>query len=211
MPNSMMHLEVTTAQASKHPGRPCGDVVACRRTPAGTLIVVGDGIGSGIRAHIAAEMCVQRIMELFRLGFSQRKAVKSVARSMTQQRSPDRPYAAFSVAWIRTDGMATILAYEAPEPIVIGSGHADRLVVRSVPLGEAVVAESQCYLTPGTALLLMSDGITQSGLGTRFSVGWGTEGVTRFVNESLAESVKVDSLPNSILRRAKSPLGTRRR
>lgn len=203
MPNSI-HLELTTAQSPKHPGRPCGDVVACRRTTAGTLIVLGDGIGSGIRAHIAAEMCVCRIMELFRLGFSQQKAVQAVARSMTQHRSPDQPYAAFSVAWIRTDGMATILSYEAPEPIVIGNGHADRLTVRNVPLGEATVAESNCYLTPGTSLLLMSDGITQAGLGTRFPIGWGMEGVTRFVNESLAEPVEVDELPDRIRRRAKT-------
>ena len=204
MPHSTIHLELTTAQSSKHAGRPCGDVVASRRTPAGTLIVLGDGIGSGIRAHIAAEMCVQRIMELVRLGFSQHKAVQSVARSMTRHRSPDRPYAAFSVAWIRSDGMATILGYESPDPIVLGPGHADRLAVRNVPLGEAIVTESQCYLTPGTSLLLMSDGITQAGLGTRFPIGWGTDGVLRFINESLADSVAPEDLANQILRQARS-------
>ncbi len=202
MPKSI-HVELVTRQSSKWPERPCGDVVACRRTLAGTLLVVGDGIGSGIRAHIAAEIGVRRIMELFRLGFSQHKAARAVAESMNRYRAPDRPYVAFSIAWIRADGMATILSYEAPPPLIIGDQHAELSTVRNVPVHCGTIGESNCYLRPGNALVLMSDGITQAGLGTHFPYGWGSDGVARFTNDCLSEGYPIAGLPERIHRQAR--------
>jgi len=55
---------------------------------------------------------------------------------------------------------------------------------------------------PGEGLLLMSAGITQAGLGSGLPSGWQTEGVARFVNDRLAEGIKLDVLPDLIRREA---------
>jgi hypothetical protein len=191
------------AQSSKRPGAPCGDVVRCDRSMAGTTFVCVDGIGSGIRAHIAAEMCTSRVFEMLRLGYSQHKTVDAVVRTMEQARDPERPFAAFSLARVRNDGMATVLSYDAPTAVLVSHHHAAGLPPRTVRLGGALVTEANCYLEPGDGLMLFSDGITQAGLGSGLAMGWQSEGVVRYLNDCLADGVPLRELPDRVHRQAR--------
>lgn len=204
-----VHIEIELAQSPKKPAAPCGDVVACERTAAATTLVCADGIGSGVRARIAAQMCSSRILELNRLGFSLRKSFASLVRTMEQARDPSRPFAAFSVARVRNDGMATVVSYESPPPILVSRRHASALAQSPVNLGGALALETNCYLEPGDALLVMSDGVTQAGLGCGLPAGWQTEGVVRFVNDRLVEGVLPKDIPQIVHREARrlSPTG----
>jgi hypothetical protein len=190
-----VHIEVETAQSPKRPQWPCGDVVACDRNEAATSLVCADGIGSGIHAHVAAELCVSRLLELLRLGTSLRKATASVVRSMERNREPGGAFAAFSVARVLNDGMTTVLAYEAPPAVLISRRHAVALPARSVELGGTLVTESECYLEPGDGLMMMSDGITQAGLGHGLAHGWQTEGMLRYANACLTDGRTSKELP----------------
>jgi hypothetical protein len=198
-----VHVEVETSQSSKRPGAPCGDVVGCDRTPTATTVICADGIGSGVRARIAAEMCVSRLLERLRLGASLRQAFAAVAGTMEQNRSPHRPFAAFTIARVLNDGMATVLCYEAPEAILVSQRHAATLVTRSVELGGAMAVEADCYLEADDGLLLMSDGITQAGLGRGLPQGWQTEGVVRYVNHCLTEGHLPREVPAEVHREAR--------
>jgi hypothetical protein len=182
-----VHIEVETVQSSKRPEWPCGDVVGCDRNEAATSLVCADGIGSGSHAHIVGELCVSRLLELLRLGTSLRKAVSSMVRSMERNREPSGAFAAFTVARILNDGMTTVLGYEAPPPVLVSSRHATVIPSRAFELGGALVTESECYLEPGDGLLLMSDGVTQAGLGHGMPHGWQSEGVLRYVNNCLSD------------------------
>jgi hypothetical protein len=199
-----VHVEVEVAQSSKRRGTPCGDVFACDRTPAATTMILADGIGSGIRAHLAAEMCTSRLRQLLRQGFSLRKAIAGVVRTMERSRDPARPFAAFSVARILNDGMATVIAYECPPPILVCRRHAAPLPQGPLELGGALVQEANGYLEPGDALLLVSDGITQAGLGGGvLANGWQTEGLVRFINDRMGEGLLPNELPRQIHREAR--------
>jgi hypothetical protein len=178
-------------------------VVACDRNEAATAIVCADGIGSGIRARIAAQLCASRTLELLRLGTSLRKAFASVVHSMERNRDPAEAYAAFSVARIMNDGMTTILAYEAPSAVLISRQHAIAIPSRSTELGGVLVAESECYLEPGDGILLMSDGITQAGLGHGMAQGWQTEGVARYINNSLMDGRSLKEVAALVNREAR--------
>ena len=182
-----VHIEIEAAQSPKRADWPCGDVVGSQRNEAATSVVCADGIGSGIRAHIAAELCVSRLLEMLRLGMSLRKAVGSVVRSMERNREPGSVFTAFSVARILNDGLTTVMSYEAPPVALLSRRHALLLPSHSIELGGTLVTESECYLEPGEGLLLMSDGITQAGIGRGMPYGWQTEGVLRFADSCLSD------------------------
>ena len=154
MASEYVHVELESAQSPKRAGAPCGDVFACDRTVAATSVICCDGIGTGIRACIAAKMCASRLLELLRLGFSLRKAFARVVRTMQQNRDPSRPFAAFTLARILNDGTTNVLSYDAPPAIYVSRHHAAPLPTRSVEMESALVAESDCWLEPGDGLLL---------------------------------------------------------
>ncbi len=198
-----IHVETELKQSSKRTGSPCGDVFLCERTVAGTALVCADGIGSGHHAHIAAQMCATRLLELLRLGFSLRRAVHLVVETMQQWRDISKPYTAFSIARLRSDGNATVLAYEAPLPLIVGRHQATPVTVRPLELAGTLVDEAQCSLDPSESLLMMSDGITQAGIGSLLAHGWQTNGVTNFVSNCLRQGVPHREIPKYVHREAR--------
>ncbi|MFZ5832174.1 MAG: SpoIIE family protein phosphatase, partial [Planctomycetota bacterium] len=123
--------------------------------------------------------------------------------TMEAVRDPSRPLAAFSVARVRNDGLATVLSYEAPLPVLVSRGHATGLAPKAVHLGGGLVNETTCYLEPDDALLLVSDGITQAGLGNGLPLGWQQEGLVRFIGECLSAGTLPRELPQRIEREAR--------
>ena len=198
MSSDYIHVNVETVQSSKKTGMPCGDVISYRRTGAGTMVICTDGLGSGIRAHIGAQMCVARLFESVSQGFSLRKAFSKVATTMQQSRDPGKPFAAFSVARIRPDGNATVLSYDAPAPILVGRHGASALANRPFSLPGGLAIESNCQLDVGEGILLMSDGITQAGIGYGPNSEWQTEGVVRTVSECLAANLDLTLIPHRL-------------
>jgi hypothetical protein len=94
--------------------------------------------------------------------------------------------------------LATILAYDAPPSILLSRRHAVALPVRTVEMGGALTAEAECYIEPGDGFLIMSDGITQAGLGHGLARGWETEGVLRFVNDRLTAGHATKDVPSLV-------------
>lgn len=169
-----------------------------------------DGIGSGVKANVAAVMCVARLFELLERDFSLRDAFAAVARTMTAAMGSELPFVAFNVARIHTDGRATILSFEAPPPIFIGRRRAQVLTQRSLHLDRAVVGEAQCHLEFGEGLLLCSDGITQAGLGNGLALGWEPQGVCEFLNDLLADGFGLPTLAGEVHDRARVLWGRQR-
>ena len=196
-----LHVDTITSQSSKH-GGPCGDVVDTERTSSATTVILADGIGSGIRANVAATMAVARLGELMRRGFSQRQAFASLVKTMNASRDGAKPYAAFCVARILGDGESSVLSYDCPPPLFVAPRAASVLTQRIEAIEGAVVGEAHCHLAGGEGLLLVSDGITQAGLGQGLREGWTADGVAEFVGESLDEGVSFAGLSDHVRRRA---------
>lgn len=198
-----LHVEWHTAECAKHPGAPCGDVTDCRRGLDGAMFACVDGIGSGMRARIAAQMCAARLIELLRLDFSLRRAAATVAADMQKLRDPQKPFAAFSVGRIRPDGMATVLAYEAPPPLYVGRREASVLPGRPIESPGALVNEYLVQLDAGDGLMLLSDGITQAGIGGAWPDGWQAERAAQFLTHCLNQNIPPRQLPETLLRQAR--------
>jgi hypothetical protein len=203
MPVTYKHFEVETIQSSKNTDSPCGDVVGIERTAAATVMVVSDGIGAGVKANIAATMAVSRLLESFRQGFTLREGFGSLVNTMNRIRGADQPYAVFTVARILSDGSATVLSYEMPPAIFVGLHHATPLTQRTQTLKHDIIGEAHCHLEPGEGLILVSDGITQAGMGMGLPWGWTSEGVAGFVTDRLTQGVRFRDLPAAVHSRAR--------
>jgi serine phosphatase RsbU (regulator of sigma subunit) len=139
MAKDTLHIETMIAQTPKHAGEVCGDVVVCDRDEHATLLVVCDGIGSGIRANIAATLCAARLRTLIQEGLSLRHAVSRVAETMEQAKQDASTYCAFTAARILNDGSMTALSYEIPSPLLFSSQHVEPLPTRSLTVGKALL------------------------------------------------------------------------
>lgn len=202
------YVEIEYRQAPKKAGRTCGDYVVVERTLEATTVIVSDGIGTGIKAQVAAVMCASRLMELIRLGFTLRESCQKIVDTMHEARTADIPFSAFSVCRILNSGHATIMSYEIPSPILINNRLAAYLPKqRFYPMGLEMVAEVNCMLDYGDAVMLVTDGVSQAGLGQQYRMGWGIEGACDYVNGCLAQGSDLKSIPEKILAKVKDISG----
>ena len=177
----------------------CGDYSVCERTASGTYYIVCDGVGSGIYANIAAITCAERILEHLRLGTSLRKSCEMVASSMHRARSEKVPFAAFSAAMISPDNQFTVYTYEAPNPIYVQSGKATVLSPRMYTAGYEVIGEHIGRLRTGDYLMLMSDGVTQAGMGRGFLSGIGSSGIADYVTRAFRANDDINVLMEKLI------------
>ena len=202
------YIETVVAQKAKRTGMICGDFVAVERTDEATTAVLADGIGTGVKARVAAVMYASRLMELIRLGFTLREACTKVVATMHEARTTDIPFAAFAVCRVLNSGHATILSYEIPSPILVDKRLAAYLPrPRSYPLGLEMIAETNCTLDAGDAIILVSDGVSQAGLGHTYRMGWGMSLASGFVNGCLMDGIDLEQVPERILGRVKDLSG----
>lgn len=194
-----LYIETVTASLSRDEGAVCGDATACFRETGATTLLLADGLGHGIRANVAATLCLARLEGLLKSGYSAQHAVASVAATMEACRGTDEPYAVFGVLRVLNSGEATLLGYDLPGVVLMGDGHAAVLPVRPIALGAATVMESTCRLMPGEGLLMVSDGVTQAGLGQGLRDGWTLEGVASAADQYLAGNRPHAGLPDFLL------------
>jgi len=204
-----VHVEVTTAAIPKRAGETSGDVVRVVRSPGWTTVVCCDGMGSGILANVAATLHTSRLFELEKQGFSLRDAFARVVGTIHEGRGKNPMYAAMSVARILHTGEATILTYDMAAPILAGALHANLLPQRLFHADAALLGETNCCIGYNEGLILVSDGITQAGLGTSFRDGWGIEQVARHLDAVLGRKAPLESLPGELNGRARQHWGVR--
>ena len=197
-----VHVETIAAVRSRHEGEACGDTFVCHRESAGATLLLCDGLGHGIRANVAATLCQARLSGLLRAGYSLRRAFESIVATMERGKGTEAPYSVFTALRILNEGDATVLSYDMPGAVLLGDRHATALHSRPIAMGAATVMESNCFLKPGEGVMLVSDGITQAGLGRGMKDGWTLDGVARLADRLLQEGCAMADLPERILKRA---------
>jgi len=198
-----IHTNVEIAQSSKKTGEVCGDVVDVYRNATSTNIVLCDGIGSGLKANIYAKMCCSRIIHMLGEGSSVKKAFKAVGETMNKAWGTSDPFSVFTIVSILNTGNTTIMAYDMPNPVFICKQYAEVAKSRSYYWEKALIHESHLILRKNEGVVIMSDGITQAGLGNGLVNGWETEGVVKYINlNSHIHKIQYRELTNSIHRQA---------
>lgn len=196
------HTLLTTAQGCKRRMLVCGDLVREERATDRATFVVLDGIGSGMKAHVAAQLFSARLLSLLRQDFSTREACSRILATMHEARTKDVLFAAFTLVKVSASGKAVIMSYEMPPPLLIESGSATVAPQRFYTLSNELAGETVFQLADDNGFLVMTDGITQAGMGGRMGEGWSIDGARNFVNQALSSGVKQEELPGMLLSEA---------
>ena len=173
-----------------------------RRSVYHTTIILADGIGSGVKAHIASQMNTARLAELLEGGTSLRDAFLSVVGTMSKWRDHSMPFSAFLLMRVLNDGTATILNYEMPAALLLGRREVSVISADPLVVPAGLASESHFHLLPDEGVVLMSDGIAQAGMGKNFLRGWGTEGVEDFLAPWVGRPVDFRQASRDIMRQA---------
>ncbi len=173
-------IEIEHHQVAKDGQNACGDAFICRKfaDEGRAVCILADGLGSGIKANVLAKMTATMAMKFFAEDMDIKRAAEIIMNTLPVCSRRHIAYATFTIMDIQADGQATIIEYDNPPCIVIRQGRAvetDKQTVeaKTPGLGKRQIKAYHLQLMAADRVILTSDGVTQSGIGTALMpLGW---------------------------------------
>lgn len=180
----------------------CGDQVKTVRLPRETLVVLADGLGSGVKASILARLTSVIVATMLRHGVSLREVIETVSSTLPVCRERGVAYAAFTIVRIRhADGRFQIVGSDTPPPVLLKQSRREH-----VPMTAEIVAGKRLeigegVLAPGDFLGVMSDGVPYAGRGQLMNLKWGWDEIAASLEASaLSRSLSAERLVKGVIR-----------
>lgn len=158
----------------------CGDHVEVVNDSRGLVLVLADGLGSGVKAAILSTLTAKILGTMVAGGMPLDECVDTVVRTLPVCRERGIAYSTFSVIHLDQSREVRLIQFDNPEIIALRDGAVwDYPSVRREIAGRSIL-ESRFEAREGDRLLALSDGATYAGAGRERNYGWQRENIARF-------------------------------
>lgn len=177
----------------------CGDAFLCKKMPdeGRVIAVLSDGLGSGVKANILAGMTASMAMRFTEEQIEPLKAAATMMRALPVCSERKISYATFSIIDVGPEGNIRLVEMGNPQASFFRGNKLMPLQGHNVRAPEWKDREIYIYqfkAEAGDRIFLMSDGVTQAGVGSEdMPLGWREEGCRTYLTERLRERPKESS------------------
>ena len=194
-----LHAEVNIAQLCKHCEELCGDNVQVTRTADSVIVVVSDGLGSGVKANILATLTTKIASSMLARGASLDDVVETIAQTLPVCKERKIAYSTLQILRIDLLGNATLVEFDSPRTFLCRAGHVMPFPTQAKIIGGKEVLVGQIELQENDWLTLVSDGAIHAGIGGLLPLGLGWNGVAGRLSEDIAKAADTQELCSSLL------------
>lgn len=192
-------LESGITSLFKHDEPICGDFQITLRHGGAVTSVLSDGLGSGVKANILATLTAKILSTMVNGAMPIASCISTMAQTLPVCSVRHLAYATFTLLQVTEEREAYLVQFDNPAAILVRDGKViDYDKAHKLICGKDIF-ESRFTLEPGDMLVMMSDGVTSSGLGKTTSEGWGLEGVKSFVQSWYSPEVSAKRMSNLIV------------
>lgn len=180
-------VDVTARNLKKKAEYLCGDTTEMLKTDQSDVIILADGMGSGVRASILSTLTAKLLGTMFAGGSALEDCVEAMVQTLPLEKTRGVAYSTFSILQIFQDGSVYLIEYDNPGCIWIHNGRKREIPVQRRVVRDRKIKESRFQVEKGDILFLISDGVTHAGAGQSgdFAFGWSWERVSDYA-ETLA-------------------------
>jgi hypothetical protein len=188
MNNNDFHVEIDVQQKRPKGEIACGDVFQTdmSRGEGRNILVLSDGIGHGIKASVLATLTATMAVKYTKMHTKPDVAARIIMNALPKSSDGKENYATFTIIEMDTDRFVRITNYDNPRVLIIRNGKSFMPVETELKIrGEENLGKllrcREFTAQKEDRLIFMSDGITQSGLGSsQYSMGWGLDKIEDF-------------------------------
>lgn len=164
----------------------CGDHVdIVERGENSTVIVLADGLGSGVKASILSTLTSKIISTMLSEGLTLEDCVETIAATLPICSVRGVAYSTFTILHLVNNSEAEIIQYDNPEVILLRNGSNFEYPRTEMNIGGKKILKSLIKLCEDDIFIAMSDGCPHAGIGTAYNFGWKREDIIGFM-ETLA-------------------------
>ncbi|SET96704.1 Stage II sporulation protein E (SpoIIE) [Lacrimispora sphenoides] len=158
----------------------CGDKVELLQTEDSNIMILADGMGSGVKANILATMTSKILGTMFLNGATLEECVETIVETLPVCQVRQVAYSTFSILQVFHDGEAYLVEFDNPGCIFIRDGSLVSIPRNTRVIRDKKINEYRFKVRKGDALILMSDGTIHAGVGKLLNFGWLWEDVASY-------------------------------
>lgn len=167
----------------------CGDKVEVIKTGDSDIIILADGMGSGVKANILATLTAKILGTMLREGAKIDSCVETIARTLPICKEREVAYATFSILQIYRNGEAYLVEYDNPRCIFIrGKQIVDYPYKERLIEGKSI-REYRFQVELNDCFVLMSDGAIWAGTEETMNYNWEWEDMAQYALKCTGETL----------------------
>lgn len=176
----------------------CGDHVEIVENDDSSIIVLADGLGSGVKASILSTLTSKIISTMLAAGLDIRDAVETIAATLPICSERKSAFSTFTIIRLVDNIHADIIQYENPSVIMLRNGVHYEFPLTTMTIGEKTIYRSTVELADGDIFVAMSDGILYASEDGVLNNDWSRDKLIEFL-EPLSRAELTAKLLTSII------------
>ncbi len=160
----------------------CGDHVDIVETgDDSTVIVLADGLGSGVKASILSTLTSKILSTMLSEGLSIEDCVNTIAAALPVCSVRGVAYSTFTIIHLIDNETADIIQFDNPPLILLRDYQNYNYPKTEMNIGGKTIYRSQIRLRENDIFVAMSDGCPHAGIGMAYNFGWKQEDIIDFL------------------------------
>ena len=160
----------------------CGDHVdIIEPSDDSTVIVLSDGLGSGVKASILSTLTSKIISTMLAEGLSLEECVETIAATLPVCSVRGVAYSTFTIIHLKNNQTAELIQYDNPHAIIIRDEKNWDYPKTEMNIGGKKIFKSVINLQENDVFVAMSDGCPHAGIGISYNFGWKREDIIDFI------------------------------
>lgn len=176
----------------------CGDKVEILQTKDSNIMILADGMGSGVKANILATLTSKILGTMFLNGATLEECVETIVQTLPICQVRQVAYATFSILQVFHNGEAYLVEFDNPSCIFIRGGKLMPIPQNIREVEGKKINEYRFKVQKGDALILMSDGTIHAGVGQLLNFGWLWEDIAQYAVKQYALTISAMRLATAI-------------
>ena len=160
----------------------CGDHVdIVEQGENSTVIVLADGLGSGVKASILSTLTSKIISTMMAEGLPLEECVSTIAATLPICSQRGVAYSTFTILHLIRNETAELIQYDNPAVIFLRNFENVDYPMQELHIGGKRIYKSSIRLQEDDIFIAMSDGCPHAGIGIAYNFGWKREEIMDFM------------------------------
>lgn len=184
----------------KHGEQLCGDKVELiEQRDNSYVMVLADGLGSGVKANILATLTSKIISTMMANNLSIEDCVETIALTLPVCNVRQIAYSTFTIIRVVDSEEAEIIQYDNPQVIILRDGKSIDYPKTVTEIEGKTIFKTKIKLQENDVFIAMSDGAIYAGVGKTMNFGWQRDNIVSFMEQMYDPEYTAKSLCNLLL------------
>lgn len=177
----------------------CGDMVNVIRKPDETVLVLADGMGSGVKANILATLTSRIISTMLSGDADIDDCIETISNTLPVCSERGIAYSTFTIVRVKHSGEVYTAEFDGPEMVIVRDGILDEPEKTMRIIGGKEVWECTFMAEDGDMLISFSDGVIHAGIGRLVNLGWKRMNVVEYIQRTYEEGMSARDMTRALI------------